>query len=203
MPVSAVSLRPAQPTTAEGLTFARYLDTAADGIFRFKLGSDSDRVLATAYLTPGHDLSFDRVTFADVGGEIVGMASAYSSQQHEQSSESPLLSAAGWRAIRMATVSTALFRLFRFIEAVDDGDYYLQALAVDAEQRGLGIGSTLFRHTEERARDAGCGRLMLVVAVDNENAQRLYERMGMTVVASSPRSMILPDGQVHRMTKPL
>lgn len=200
---STVSLRPARPTTAEGLRFAHYLDTAAGGIFRFMLGSGSDRVLAEAYRSPGHDLSFERVTFAEVGGEIVGMASSHSSQQHEQSSESPILRAAGWRTVRMVAVSIALFRLFRFIDALDDGDSYLLALAVDAEQRGLGIGSTLFRHTEERARDAGSGRLTLVVAVDNENAQRLYERMGMTIVASSPRPMILPDGQVHRMAKPL
>ena len=203
MPEPSVSLRPAQPTTAEGLRFARYLDTAAGGIFRFMLGNGSERVLAKAYRSPGHDLSFERVTFAEVGGEIVGMASSYSSQQHEESSESPLLRAAGWRTVRLAAVSTALLRLFRFIDALDDGDSYLQALAVDTEQRGLGIGSTLFRDAEKRARDAGSERLTLVVAVDNASAQRLYERMGMSIVASSPRPAILPDGQVHRMAKPL
>lgn len=200
---SPVSLRPAQPTTAEGLLFARYLDTAADGIFRSMLGKDSVRVVAKAYLTPGHDLSFEHVTFAKHNGEIVGMASAYSSQQHEQSSELPLLRAAGWRTIRMAAVSAALFRLFRFIDTVSDGDHYLQAIAVNHEQRDLGIGSTLFGATEEEARKSGGRRLTLVVAVENENARRLYERMGMTVEATSPRSVFLPDGQVHRMVKTL
>ncbi len=203
MPDFAASLRPAQPTSAEGLMFARYLDTAADGVFRFMLGRGSERVLAKAYLTPGHDLSFDHVTFAEIGGEIVGMASSFSSQQHDQSSESPLFRAAGWRNVRMAAVSTALFRLFGFIDAVADGDFYLHALAVSPERRGYGLGSTLFHHAEERARNAGAKRLSLVVAVDNENAQRLYERMGMTVVATSPRSLVMPDGQVHRMAKDL
>ncbi len=91
----SVSLRPAQPTTVEGLRFARYLDTAADGIFRFMLGKSFEQVVAKEYRTPGHDLSFNRVTFAENGGAIVGMTSASSSQQHEQSSESPLLRAAG------------------------------------------------------------------------------------------------------------
>lgn len=198
-----VSLRPAQATTDEGLLFARYLDTAADGIFRFMLGKDFERVVAEAYLTPGHDLSFEYVTFAVSDGEIVGMASAFSAEQHGQSFDAPLLRAAGWRAARMAAVSAAGSRLFRFIDTVADGDFYLQGLAVNPEYRGLGIGSILFAHAEEHARAVDSRRLSLVVAVKNEGARRLYERMGMAIDATSPRPAILPDGQVHRMAKDL
>ncbi|MGB9357159.1 MAG: GNAT family N-acetyltransferase [Acidimicrobiia bacterium] len=203
MTTAPISLRPAQPTTAEGLRFARYLDDAADGIFRFMLGKNSEQVVAKAYRTPGHDLSFEHVTFAQNGGTIVGTTSAYSSKQHEQSSESPLIRAAGWRTVRMAAVSTAAASLFRFIDTVADGDFYLQAIAVDPDRRGLGIGSKLFGHVEDEARRVGCGRLTLVVAVENEGARRLYERMGMTIEATSPKSALLPDGQVHRMAKAL
>ncbi len=203
MTTAPISLRPAQPTTAEGLRFARDLDDAADGIFRFMLGKNFEEVVAKAYRTPGHDVSFEHVTFAERGRAIVGMTSAYSSQQHEQSSDSPLIRAAGWRSVRMAAVSTAAASLFRFIDAVADGDFYLQAIAVDPDQRSLGIGSKLFGHAEDEARRAGCERLTLVVAVKNEGARRLYERMGMTIEATSPKSALLPDGQVHRMAKRL
>jgi len=100
-------------------------------------------------------------------------------------------------------VSTAAASLFRFIDAVADGDSSLQAIAVGPDRRGLGIGSRLFGQVEDEARRAGCERLTLVVAVENESAQCLYERMGMTIVATSPRPALLPDGQVHRMAKPL
>ena len=203
MAATPISLRPAQATTDDGLRFARYLDTAADGIFRFMLGKDSERVVAEAFLTPGHDLSFEYVTFAVMRSEVVGMASAFSSEQHKRSSESPLLRAAGWRVPRMAVVSAAVSRLFRFIDTVADGDFYLHGLAVDPDRRGRGIGSMLYGHIEEQARGIGSRRISLVVAVENEGARRLYERMGMTIEATSPRPVILRDGQVYRMAKDL
>jgi len=100
---SDVALRPAQPDFEEGLLFAQFLDTAADGVFRFMLGKATDRVLAT----------------------------------------------------------------------------------------------------EERGRSAECTRIARDVAVANHAARKLYERLGFAVEAASPRSVILPEGRVHRRAKVL
>jgi len=200
---SHVALRPAQPEFEEGLLFARYLDTAADGVFGFMLGKAADRVLAKAYMEPGHDVSYEHVTFAERGTTIIGMVSSYSSQQHRRSSDGPLIRAAAWRAPRMGAVTAIAAGLFRFLGRVPAGDFYLQAIAVDQERRGGGVGSALIRHAEERARSAGCARIALDVAVDNHGAQKLYERNGFVVEATSPRSAVLPEGQVHRMAKVL
>jgi ribosomal protein S18 acetylase RimI-like enzyme len=196
---SRVALRPAKPEFEEGLLFARYLDAAADGVFRFMLGKAADRVLAKAFLEPAHDLSYGHVTFAERDTTIIGMVSSYSSQQHRRSSDGPLIRAAGWRAARMAAVGVIAAGLFRFLGTVPEGDFYLQAVAADPQSRGGGVGSALIRHAEERGRRAGCTRLALDVAVDNHGARQLYERLGFVVEAASPRSAILPKGQVHRM----
>ncbi len=88
------TIRPAAPTIDEGQVFARYLNVAADGYFRALLGRNYDRVIGDAYLSPGHDLSYETAVFAERSGRIVGMASGYTSQQHEQSSDVPLRQAA-------------------------------------------------------------------------------------------------------------
>ena len=54
-----ISLRPAQPTLADGALFARYLDTSADGLFRLMLGAAFERVVAEANVEPAHDHSFE------------------------------------------------------------------------------------------------------------------------------------------------
>jgi len=200
---SHVALRPAQPEFEEGLLFARYIDTAADGVFRFMLGKTADRILAKAYLEPDHDLSYQYVTFAETGATIIGMVSSYSSEQHRRSSDGPLVRAAGWRAPRMGAVTAIAAGLFRFLDRVPDGDSYLQAVAVDQDRRGDGVGSALIRHAEARGRSDGCTRIALDVAVDNHGAQKLYEQLGFVVEATSPRSAIIPEGQVHRMAKVL
>lgn len=44
-----VTLRDANPTLDEGMAFARYLDEAAEGFFRFMLGRRSTEIIAKAF----------------------------------------------------------------------------------------------------------------------------------------------------------
>ena len=198
-----VSLRPAEPSLDEGRLFARHLDVAADGAFRAMLGRRSERIVAQAYTKSGHDLSYERVTFAERDDSIVGMASGYTADQHHRSSDDPLLEAAGIAALRMKIITTLGRRVFRFIDTVPDGDFYLQSVAVDDDQRGSGIGSMLVDHVENAARARGCDRIVLDVAANNEVARRLYEHRGMTVEAESPRVLLMPGFRALRMVKAL
>jgi ribosomal protein S18 acetylase RimI-like enzyme len=183
--------------------FARYLNVAADGAFRALLGRGYDRVIGEAYLSPGHDLSYEAAAFAERSGQIAGMASGYTSQQHEQSSDEPLRRAAGFRMVRMAAFSMLGRGMKRFIETVPDGDYYLLAVAVDGQYRGSGIGSTLLDYSEETARTAGCARIVLDVAEKNGGARQLYQRRGMEIEATSPPIIFVPNTRAHRMVKRL
>jgi ribosomal protein S18 acetylase RimI-like enzyme len=200
MASESVTLRPAVATIDEGLLFARYLNVAADGAFRAR---GYEQVIGEAYLSPGHDLSYETVVFAERSGRIAGMASGYTSQQHEQSSEEPLRRAAGFRMVRMAAFSVLGRGMKRFIKTVPEGDYYLQAVAVDDQYRGSGIGSTLLDYSEETGRTAGCARIVLDVAGKNTGARQLYERRGMKVEATSPSILLIPNTRANRMVKPL
>ncbi|MEO1057296.1 MAG: hypothetical protein AAFY28_10325, partial [Actinomycetota bacterium] len=68
--MSTVELRPANADRTDGERFARYLDQAADNTFRALLGPQSVRIVAEAFLAPGHDLSHEYVTIAETDGVV-------------------------------------------------------------------------------------------------------------------------------------
>ncbi len=201
--VKATRIRPARPDRDDGEQFARYFDLAADGLLRWMLGSGFVGITAKAFMAPGHDLSHEHTWFAESEGVIVGMANGFSAADHARSADGPLFRAAGIGSVRLVARWLVGLRLFRFMDRVPEGDWYLQAVAVDPAVQGSGVGSSLLDHAEGRARGVGARRLALDVADRNDGARRLYERRGMTVVATSPA---VPLGQrtvVHRMTKAL
>ena len=93
--------------------------------------------------------------------------------------------------------------LMRVTDAIADGDFYLQAIAVDRELRGDGVGSVLMDFFEERARASGSTRLALDVSARNEGACRFYARRGMTVESQWPKRLAIPGLKFYRMTKAL
>ncbi len=195
-----IVLRSAKPTFDEGLVYSRYLDEVADGFFRFMLGRRAAEIIATAYIKPDHDFSYQNVTFAECDDVIIGMVSGYTAEEHRCSSGQPLKQAVGNRALRMRGIGILCAPILRFLGTHAEGDFYLQAMIVDKEHRGLGIGSTLMDSIEDRARAAGSTRLSLDVSARNEGARRLYERRGMTVESEWPKFLLIPRFIV-RMTK--
>lgn len=196
---SSIALRPAEPNNAEGLAFARYLDEAAEGFFRFMLGGRSEQIIATAFAVPTHDLSFDNVTFAEHEGNTVGMVSGYSAEQHRQSSLTPLIQAAGRHNIRMRIVRVLFAPIFRIIDSVEDNDFYLQAIAVDDHLRGKRLGALLMDSIEERARNSGASRLSLDVSAGNQEAIGFYQHRGMTIASQWPKRLKIAGLKFYRM----
>ena len=195
-----IALRAARPDLDEGLVFARYLNAAAEGFFEFWLGRGFPGVLAEAFMKPGHDLSYEYAAFAVRGGRSIGMASCYTAEQHRASSLEPLREAEGYRAFRAAIIGAVMFPIMRVIDTLEDGDFYLQAIAVDEDLRGAGVGSLLIGWVEDQGRAIGSRRLCLDVSGANVGARRLYERLGMEVVSES-KIFYMPRVRLLRMAK--
>ncbi len=200
---ASTTFRPANPTENDGLAFARYLDEAAEGFFRLMLGRQAKHIIAAAFAQPDHDLSYQNVTFAERGNVIVGMVSGYTPEQHRRSSLDPLKQAAGQWHLRMRVVIVLFAPLMRIIDSISDGDFYLQAIAIDEELRGDGIGSLLMGSLEERALASGTVRLALDVSAKNEDARRFYEHHKMTIESQWPKRMHIPALKLYRMIKKL
>lgn len=200
---SEVVIRPAKATIDEGKAYAKFLNQAADGFIRFMLGAKFAEVIADTFSTPAHDFSFKNVTVAEQDGVIVGTAAGYTAEQHTNCSDEVLVKASGFPALRMSLVQLFAGPLWRFLNTVDDGDFYLQSIAVAPERRGEGIGSKLFDAMEETAANTNATRIVLDVAADNDGARRLYTRRGMIVEKRWPRRLPVRLFRVLRMAKPL
>lgn len=200
---SSITLRAANPTLEEGLVFARYLDIAAEGFFRFMLGRCAEHIIAGAFTHGDHDLSYQNVTFAQRDSVIVGMVAGYTAEQHRRSSLRPLKQAAGRQKLRMGIVQVVFAPLIRIINSISDDAFYLQAIAVDQEVRGDGVGSVLMGFLEEQARGSGSALLSLDVSAKNSRARRFYERHGMTIESQWPRRVPIPGLKFYRMSKKL
>jgi len=199
----SIVLRAAKPTFDEGLACARYLDQAAEGFFHIWLGPRAEEIIATAFLEPDHDLSYQNVTFAERDNVIVGMVCVFTAEQHRRSSREPVYRAAGGQNLRMRIVDTLFAPMMRIVDSIPDGDFYLQAITVDKELRGDGVGSVLMDFVEERARASGSTRLSLDVSARNQGACRFYERRGMSVESQWPKRFPIPGLTFYRMTKGL
>ena len=53
----------------------------------------------------------------------------------------------------------------------------MQAITVDAFERGLGAGGALLEAAADEARRRGCGRLWLITTNDNTPALRFYQHV--------------------------
>jgi GNAT superfamily N-acetyltransferase len=203
MPKLSIKFRAANPIIDEGQVYACYLDQAAEGFFRFMLGRRSIDIIATAFTQPDHDLSYQNVTFAEREKITVGMISGYTAAEHRRSSDQPLKKAAGRFNLRMIVVSTLFAPLFRIIDTINDSDFYIQAMTVDKQLRGEGVGSALMDFIEDHARGCGSNRLSLDVSAGNKGARKLYEQRGMTIESQWPKRIPIPGMKFFRMVKEL
>ncbi|MHC5066467.1 MAG: GNAT family N-acetyltransferase [Planctomycetota bacterium] len=157
-------------------------------------------MIAEAFTKPGHDLSYEHATFAVHNEKIIGMAVCYTAEQHRTSSLAPLREAEGYPTFRAAIIAAVFAPIFSVLDTLEDGDFYLQAIAVDPDLRGAGVGSLLMDRVEERGRASGSRRLCLDVSGSNIGARRLYERLGMDVVLES-KIFYMPGVRLLRMAK--
>lgn len=188
----SIKLRPAKPEFEEGKKFAHYLDQAAEGFFRFMLGPESDDIIATSFIDSGHSLSHENVVFVEVDTKIIGMSSTFTDKQQRTFSDEPLRQAAKKNALRLKMVQILFAPVWRVLETIPEGDFYVQGIAIEAECRGAGIGSLLMKDIENRAKASGSKRLSLHVSAKNDEARKFYKRFGMFEDSTWPNSKLLP-----------
>ncbi len=197
----SVSIRPARPNVEDGLLFAHYADEAAEGSFRILLGRRAHGILASVFVEPDHDFSFEHVLFAEDGGSVVGMAEGFRAVPGRRLADQPLLRAAGPRGRILRWGAAAGHPLFRIHSTLRDGDFYLQFLAVEDGHRGRGIGSALIDAVEARARAGGSLRFAVDVWDRNPRAKRLYASRGMAAESYWPKRIVIPGFGLVRLTK--
>lgn len=91
---------------------------------------------------------------------------------------------------------------FVVAESSRRGTGHIITIDVLPNARHAGYGSELLLSAEERLRTAGCGAVLLEVAVDNEGAIHFYKRHGYSVLKTFPH-YYLDSVDALLMGKPL
>lgn len=177
------------------------LNEAAGGLFVTMLGKRALDILGSVISEPAHEFSFEHAVVAMKAGSPVGFCQGmpYGTPRGTDA----LMRVAGIRSIRAIAVVLFGRPVFSALERHSPGEWYLQAIAVHSQARGLGVGQLLFADAFRRASVACCRTLALDVDAANSRARALYERLGLQVVYSSGKAVLLDGAQIHRMTAPV
>jgi ribosomal protein S18 acetylase RimI-like enzyme len=76
----------------------------------------------------------------------------------------------------------------------EDESYYICGMAIEAAQRGRGLGTQLLVEAELSGRALGFNKLSLIVFEQNAAAKRLYERSG---YVEKRRHAVVPHPLIH------
>lgn len=80
----------------------------------------------------------------------------------------------------------AMFVPLQELENLAPSTWYVNVLAAYPQFRGRGIGTRLIGVAEDKAREAGCKGISIIVADTNNGARKLYERCGCIEQATRP-----------------
>jgi ribosomal protein S18 acetylase RimI-like enzyme len=156
----------------DGLYVVPLLCSAIGDIAYMLTGTKDPRlaaeVLLQFYKREGNRISYENTMVAELDGRPVGFALFYHGSQMEQLDQ-PLVQ-------RLAALTNNLH--IRFTKEAKMNEFYLDSLAVDPAYQGRGIAKALLAAFETVAAERGHDRIALIVESDNENARRIYEKIG-------------------------
>lgn len=199
MKADSFVIREARPCFEEGLLAAKFIEMSSEGLIPSVFGVDYRDIVATAFTQENNDFSFQNAIFAEVEGEIVGMALGFTGAAHAKSSDAPILSAPG-NKFRRKLGLTLLNAFVRMMGGYPVNDFYIAFMAVEPEFRGRGIAKSLLYQMEEKGRREKAERLALHVSGGNCEARQLYEKFGF-ILEKTNTSKKRSSSSGGRMTK--
>jgi ribosomal protein S18 acetylase RimI-like enzyme len=117
--------------------------------------------------------SYKSAIVAEYNQNLIGASLSYSSQFHRITEE-----------MKNFLPEDRLEHFKSFYSSRVEDSLFLNALCVDEQFRGNGIGTQLITLTKKKAKEEGLKALSLMVFLDNIDAQRLYVRCGFKTVES-------------------
>ncbi|OMF38714.1 hypothetical protein BK133_00445 [Paenibacillus sp. FSL H8-0548] len=133
--------------------------------------SEMEQILADFYMREDNRISYKHVIVDRREDGIAGMLLSYGGD-HAAALDLPFVNRNGR--------DKGVYADERIAVEAQEGDYYLDSIAVAARYRGQGIATALIEAFGQKGMLGGCKRLSLIVEPDNEKAYSLYRRLNFT-----------------------
>lgn len=176
-----IRFRPAQPSDAEAAVPLMYSSGPAtfDYIFVTRSRDEVAEYLRIAFRDDRGELGYANHVVAELDGEVVGLGAAFSGGDAMRfliGGLAGLLSFYG--PMRTPAIVSRVLRVEKIIAPPKGDLHYIAHLGVAPDLRSHGIGRRLVEQLLDAGRALGRKTAALDVAVHNERAYALYERMG-------------------------
>ena len=170
--------------------FANLVLLSEPNLFPAIFGSGAGNVFQNLFRQRRNLFSFEHSYFIEVGGKKAGMILGYDwkTQRWEEWRTGLLL--IKYMKLEFPTKIPALLKAMSVVGRVEDNEYYISNIAAYPEFRGASLGTKLLLKTEEEAKSCGAEKIALDVDADNEDAIRLYNRLGYSIMGKLRRAKI-------------
>jgi ribosomal protein S18 acetylase RimI-like enzyme len=180
-----LTFRPAVPedaSVAGQLIFETFPKVAT---FLIGLGNEerAKTIITRLFGLPGHRFSYQVTRIAQYEGRIIGLMVVYGGKLHsklDKKLDKLVLKQYRLRG-RFALIARAWPLMWE--KEVSRDEFLVGNLAVRNRYRGKGAGTVMLDRIEELAGAAGYSKVALRVAIENQSARKLYERVGYKTVA--------------------
>lgn len=156
-------------------SIARYAFMAMEGVVYQFIGENSQEqgllFLDSLIREKGNQYSYGNCWVVESGSEVVAAAIVYDGARLLELKE-PVI----------RRVETMFDRLINPEDETQAGEYYIDCVGVDPNQRGKGVGSKIFHFLIDEYVQQRRQTLGLLVDKDNPGAKKLYLKLGFEVV---------------------
>jgi ribosomal protein S18 acetylase RimI-like enzyme len=155
-------------------------------------GSGTRNILQNLFRQRRNLFSFEHSYFIEVNGKKAGMILGYDGKSERGETWRTGLLMIKYMKLGFFIKILALLKLkaLSAVGRVEDNEYYISNLAVYPEFRDNKLGTNLLVRAEEGAKRCGAEKMALDVAVNNQGAIRLYNRLGYLIVGKPIRARI-------------
>ncbi|MEA3325776.1 MAG: GNAT family N-acetyltransferase [Chloroflexota bacterium] len=206
--MNEIIVRPAKPSDARRAGRLLFITFVKKATFIIGLGDEKRaiKILIQLFMLPGHRLSYEFTDIVLQNGRVIGLFTSFPGGKLgklDRRLDNLILKQYPMRG-KLAVILRGWPLIFIKESARDE--YFLSNLVVKKSFRGKGVGTQILVKVEEKARQAGLEKASLMVAIENQDARRFYERNGYKIKAlhleSNKRVPYLGSGY-QRMVKNL
>jgi len=183
--MNEVVVRPAKPSDARRAAHLLFVTFKRTASFIIGLGDEKRaiNILTQLFKLPGHRLSYEFTNIVMNNGHVIGLCTCFPGRRLVK-----LDRHLGRLILKQYHVRGKLAVIQRgwpliFIKESASDEYFLSSLAVKKSFRGQGVGTQILVKVEEKAKQASLEKISLMVAIENQDARRFYERNGYKIKA--------------------